>query len=46
MASSPLQDRDDKYIYVTDNEYTEEQLYETVAESPVIVSSYMYAVKL
>ena len=36
LASSPLQDTDEKHIY---NEYTEEQIYETVAESPVIVSN-------
>ena len=43
QASQP-QDQDETYVYAINNEYSKEQLYDTVAELSVKVNSYSYLV--
>ena len=42
VSSQLPADQDETYIYATSNEYTEEQFYETVADSSVRVRIHLY----
>ena len=42
VSSQLPADQDETYIYATSNEYTEEQFYESVADSSVRVRMYLY----
>ena len=44
LQENQPQDQDETYVYAVNNEYTKEQLYDTVAELSVKVNSYSYLV--